>query len=46
MLLDEQKTADGFTYYDDLTQDEIKKLADAVNALSEPLSQLTAVVVA
>ena len=44
VLLDEQKTADGFTYYDDLTQDEIKKLADAVNALSEPLSQLTAVV--
>jgi iron uptake system component EfeO len=43
-LLDAQKTADGFTYYDDLTQDEIKQLADAVNALSEPLSQLTAVV--
>ncbi len=46
VLLDEQETADGFTYYDDLSQDEIKKLADAVNALSEPLSQLTAVVVA
>jgi iron uptake system component EfeO len=44
-LLDEQKTGDGFTHYDDLTQDEIKDLADAVNALSEPLSQLTAVVV-
>jgi iron uptake system component EfeO len=43
-LLDQQKTADGFTLYDDLTQDEIKKLADAVNALSEPLSQLTAAV--
>ena len=46
MLLDEQRTADGFTYYDELSQDEIKELADAVNALSEPLSQLTAVVLA
>jgi iron uptake system component EfeO len=45
-LLDEQKTADGFEYYDDLSQDEIKELANAVNALSEPLSRLTAVVVA
>ncbi len=44
VLLDAQKTSDGFTYYDDLTQDEIKQLADAVNALSEPLSRLTAVV--
>jgi iron uptake system component EfeO len=44
VLLDEQKTGDGFTFYDDLTQDEVKQLADAVNALSEPLSQLTAVV--
>ena len=43
-LLDAQQTSDGFTYYDDLTQDEIKQLADAVNALCEPLSRLTAVV--
>ena len=45
-LLDEHRTADGFVYYDELSQDEIKQLADAVNALSEPLSHLTAVVVA
>ncbi len=43
-LLDAQKTATGFTFYDDLTPDEIKALANAVNALSEPLSQLTGAV--
>jgi iron uptake system component EfeO len=43
-LLDEQRTDDGFTYYNQLTQDEIKQLSDAVNALSEPLSQLTGAV--
>ena len=35
----------GFTYYDDLTTDQVKSLADGVNALAEPLSQLTAVLV-
>ena len=44
-LLDEQKKGDGFTYYDDLTPAEVKGLSDAVNALSEPLSKLTAAVV-
>ena len=44
-LLDQQRVGDGFKTYDELTQDEIKALADAVNALSEPLSQLTAAVV-
>ena len=44
-LLDEHRTAEGFEYYDDLSQEEIKQLADAVNALSEPLSHLTAAVV-
>src|SRR6478609_8411221 len=43
-LLDAQKTATGFTFYDDLTPDEVKALANAVNALSEPLSQLTGAV--
>ncbi len=43
-LLDAQRTADGFRYYDQLSEDEIKQLADAVNALSEPLSRLTAAV--
>ncbi len=44
VLLDEQQTATGFTYYDDLTDDEIQALSNAVNALSEPLSKLTAAV--
>jgi iron uptake system component EfeO len=43
-LLDAQKTDTGFTYYDDLSQPQVQALANAVNALSEPLSQLTAVV--
>jgi iron uptake system component EfeO len=43
-LLDEQKVGDGFQTYDQLTPDQVKALADAVNALSEPLSQLTAAV--
>jgi iron uptake system component EfeO len=43
-LLDAQKTSDGFRTYDQLTQDQVKQLSDAVNALSEPLSELTAAV--
>jgi iron uptake system component EfeO len=43
-LLDAQRVGDGFRYYDQLSTDEIKGLADAVNALSEPLSKLTAAV--
>ncbi|GAB3607180.1 peptidase M75 family protein [Conyzicola nivalis] len=35
----------GFTYYTDLTTEQVKELADGVNALSEPLSKLTAVLV-
>jgi iron uptake system component EfeO len=31
--------------YDQLTPVQVKQLSDAVNALSEPLSQLTAAVV-
>jgi iron uptake system component EfeO len=44
-LLDAQRQGDGFTLYTDLTPDQIKQLADAVNALSEPLAELTAAVV-
>ncbi len=44
-LLDETKKGDGFVSYDDLTPDQVKQLSDAVNALSEPLSQLAAAVV-
>lgn len=44
-LLDQQREGDGFTYYDDLTTAEVKELSDAVNALSEPLSELAAAVI-
>ncbi len=43
-LLDEQRVDDGFVSYDQLSDDEVKTLSDAVNALSEPLSRLTATV--
>jgi iron uptake system component EfeO len=35
----------GFTTYDRLTTDQVKGLADGVNALAEPLSQLTGALV-
>lgn len=44
-LLDSHRVNDGFTLYQNLSPTEIKTLADAVNALSEPLSKLTAAVV-
>ncbi|HET6625700.1 MAG TPA: iron uptake system protein EfeO [Nocardioidaceae bacterium] len=43
-LLDEQRDGDGFVSYTELSPSEVKQLSDAVNALSEPLSQLTAAV--
>jgi iron uptake system component EfeO len=43
-LLDSHRVGDGFKTYDQLTPDEVKQLSDAVNALSEPLSRLTAAV--
>ncbi len=45
-LLDAQREGDGFVSYDDLSSAEVKALSDAVNALSEPLSRLTAAVLA
>ena len=43
-LLDAQRVGDGFVSYDELSEAEVKALSDAVNALSEPLSKLTATV--
>lgn len=41
-LLDEHRQGkDGFASYTDLSEADVKKLSDAVNALSEPLSQMT-----
>lgn len=44
-LLDAQRAGDGFRLYTELTDAEVRDLADAVNALGEPLSRLTAAVV-
>ena len=43
-LLDEHQEGDGFVSYDQLSADDVKKLSNAVDALSEPLSRLTAAV--
>lgn len=44
-LLDRYREGDGFITYDKLTPPQVKELSDAVNALAEPLSRLTEVVV-
>ncbi len=44
-LLDQHKEGEGFVLYNELTPAEVKALSNAVNALSEPLSKLTAAVV-
>ena len=43
-LLDEHRRGDGFVSYDRLGEAQVKQLSDAVNALSEPLSRVTATV--
>ncbi|MEH3034353.1 MAG: peptidase M75 family protein [Aeromicrobium erythreum] len=43
--LDQYQKKDGsWTFYDELTKAQVKKLSDAVAALSEPISQVAAVV--
>lgn len=44
-LLDQHRNGEGFVLYTALSKDEVKELADAVNALSEPLATLTDAVV-
>ncbi|MEV5298454.1 iron uptake system protein EfeO [Amycolatopsis methanolica] len=43
-LLDAQRAGDGFKYYTELSQDQIREFASAVDALSEPLSRTAEVV--
>jgi iron uptake system component EfeO len=43
-LLENYREGDGFTTYTDLTEDDIKKMTEAVDALSEPVSQVAGVV--
>lgn len=44
-LLAQYKSGDGFVSYTELNTSQVKELSDAVNALSEPLSQLTSIIV-
>lgn len=44
-LLDQYRVGEGFKYYNELETAQIQELAAAVDALSEPLSHLTAAVV-
>lgn len=44
-LLDAQRVGDGFTLYTALSPAQVKALSDQVNALGEPLNQLTATLV-
>ena len=44
-LPDAQRVGNGFTLYTELSTEEIKAFADQVNALGEPLNQLTATLV-
>ncbi|EFL10959.1 MULTISPECIES: iron uptake system protein EfeO [Actinomycetes] len=43
-LLDKTRSGDGFKYYNELSQDQVKAFASAVDALSEPLSKVAEVV--
>ncbi|MFJ1760448.1 iron uptake system protein EfeO [Amycolatopsis sp. NPDC088138] len=43
-LLDKTRVGDGYKFYNQLSQDEIKAFASAVDALSEPLSKVAEVV--
>ena len=44
-LLAQYKSGDGYVSYTELTTTQVKELSDSVNALSEPLSQLTSILV-
>ncbi|NQD42885.1 imelysin family protein, partial [Glutamicibacter halophytocola] len=43
--LDQYRDGDGFKYYDELSTKQVQELAAGVDALSEPLSKLTAAVI-
>lgn len=44
-MLDQYREGDGFKYYDELSTEQVQELAAGVDALSEPLSKLTAAVI-
>lgn len=44
-LLDQHRDGEGFVPYTQLSEDQVRELSDAIDALSEPLSQLTGILV-
>ncbi|WP_237203567.1 iron uptake system protein EfeO [Rothia endophytica] len=44
-LLDQHRDGEGFVAYTELSEEQVRELSDAIDALSEPLSQLTGVLV-
>jgi iron uptake system component EfeO len=42
--LSEHRDGDGWKYHNELSQDDLKALSDAINALAEPISKVAAVV--
>ena len=44
-LLDQHREGEGFVSYTELSEDQVRELSDSIDALSEPLSKLTGVVV-
>ncbi|GAA5138746.1 iron uptake system protein EfeO [Pseudonocardia adelaidensis] len=43
-LLEEYRAGDGYKLYTDLTQDDVRRMSEAVDALGEPVSQVAGVV--
>jgi iron uptake system component EfeO len=43
-LLEEYRVGDGYKLYTELTEDDTRRMAEAVDALGEPVSQVAAVV--
>ncbi|MHA6620257.1 iron uptake system protein EfeO [Pseudonocardia sp. DLS-67] len=43
-LLEEYRAGDGYKLYTDLTEDDVRRMSEAVDALGEPVSQVAAVV--
>jgi iron uptake system component EfeO len=43
-LLEEYRVGDGYRLYTDLTEDDVRRMAEAVDALGEPVSQVAGVV--
>lgn len=44
-LLDQYKSGEGYVLYTDLTEEQVRELSDAIDALSEPLSKLAGAII-